>query len=181
MHLGQDIMKAVPIPIILFNLQKSWSARRHKNQLREGQKMSSNDKTCCGRPIKRRCEIRPVDAVFSSENRPDYLSTLWGGTHTQQRKQSLCLCVYFMLFIYLCFASWFPFSPSTVAVLWHISLAAAISVMNCRWRESDGLAVRASLLEKISLRILPRRGWTFVFSQLSPSLTQSKGRLLSLC
>lgn len=61
--------------------------------------MSSDDKTCCGRPIKRRCEIRPVDAVFSSENRPDYLSTLWGGTHTQQRKQSLCL--YFMLFIYV--------------------------------------------------------------------------------
>lgn len=59
--------------------------------------MSSTDKMCCGRPIKRRCEVRAADAVFSSENRPDYLSS-----HTSTAEETVALSSsVFVLFIYL--------------------------------------------------------------------------------
>lgn len=55
---------------------------------------SSADKMHCSHLIKRRGEIRPVDAIFSPENRFDYLYTrCCAEQHAdkQQRKQSLCL------------------------------------------------------------------------------------------
>lgn len=169
MHLGQDVIKTVPV--ILFDLQNSWSAGRHKNQLREGWKMSSTDKMGCSPLIKRRCEIRPVDAVFSSENRSDYLCTLWEGTHKHSRANSHSSSV-FILFKYLfILIPHFHSAPQQLQTsydthCWLLPLARRIAGDRREW---DRVVVPASLNTlKYPLypwKILPRRGWTSIVSE----------------
>lgn len=139
--------------------------------------MSSTDKTRCSHLIKRRWGIGPVDAIFSSENRFDYLSTLsCGEEHTNTVEETVSLSSSAPP------PSSFPFSPSADAdILWHISLGCchSISVMYYRWqawvRQGGGSSV-TSEIPPLSLRILQSPGWMRVVCQPRLSLTLSKGR-----
>lgn len=129
----------------------------------------------CSPLIKRRCEIRPVDAVCSSENRSDYLCTLWEGTHkhSNANSRSLFFCVYFIsVFIYLfILISHFHSAPQQLQTsydtyCWLLPLAWCFAGDRREW---DMVAVPASLktlkFPFYPWNILPRRGWTSIVSE----------------